>query len=156
MLSLGKGMGMKRGLLWFDDDSKRGLADKVLAAAERYRARVGRWPDRCLVHPAMLGASLSPPGARVKEVVVSRNGCRVVVATGAYVLLHHLWIGEERDEVEDQAVAVAGPSVAGGAAGGVVAAGVRPVVDDHSSELDGGSGGVEMKSLPQRAQRPQR
>ncbi|HEU5199959.1 MAG TPA: hypothetical protein VFU32_09990 [Ktedonobacterales bacterium] len=39
---------LKMGLLWFDDNPKRPLAEKLEEAAERYQERFDRWPT--LVH----------------------------------------------------------------------------------------------------------
>jgi hypothetical protein len=39
---------LKMGLLWFDDNPKRPLAEKLDEAAERYQERFDRWPT--LVH----------------------------------------------------------------------------------------------------------
>lgn len=46
------------GWLWYDDDAKSSLEDKVARAAERYQARFGRPPRLCYVHRG----SVSEPG----------------------------------------------------------------------------------------------
>ena len=46
---------MDIGMLWYDDDGKRQLAEKVARAAEYYRAKYGVQPTECYVHPGMLG-----------------------------------------------------------------------------------------------------
>jgi hypothetical protein len=59
---------MDIGLLWFDDDPRRGLEDKVGRAALRYREKYGRWPNICYVHPQVvtdhLGQELRLAGTR--------------------------------------------------------------------------------------------
>ena len=45
---------VKVGWLWFDDDSKSSLEDKVGRAAVRYQARFGRPPRLCYVHQSAL------------------------------------------------------------------------------------------------------
>ena len=48
---------MRTGLLWFDDNKKKPLEEKVSAAAAAYRAKPhfeGRDPNVCYVHHAML------------------------------------------------------------------------------------------------------
>jgi hypothetical protein len=45
---------VQEGLLWFDADPKRDLADKVARAADRYRFKFGRRPDLCYVHTSVL------------------------------------------------------------------------------------------------------
>jgi len=73
-------MGMKMGLLWFDDDPKRSLAEKISEAAARYREKFGVEPDTCYVNPLSL-----PEGE------VGRTRVRVIPA--ATILPHHLWVG---------------------------------------------------------------
>ncbi len=43
---------MKLGLLWFDDDAKRKVADKLDEAAERYAERFGVRPTLAHLNPA--------------------------------------------------------------------------------------------------------
>jgi hypothetical protein len=78
---------MEEGLLWFDNDAKRDLAQKVGRAAQHYRRKFGRPPNVCYVHPSLLidGAQ------RI-------DGVHVVALPS--VLRHHFWIGEER-KVQD-------------------------------------------------------
>jgi len=45
---------MVSGLLWYDDDTHRPLAQKVAEAAERYRERVGYEPTTCQLNPALM------------------------------------------------------------------------------------------------------
>lgn len=74
---------MNEGLLWFDADKKRSLAEKIAQAAERYRTKFGRRPNLCYVNPAMLS------GGEPTEC----GGVRLVPAPN--VLKHHFWIGVE-------------------------------------------------------------
>jgi hypothetical protein len=84
---------MIEGLLWYDGNAKRGLADKVLAAAERYRAKFGRWPNCCQVHPS----ALEGMPAEAEEHWVQRNGTSIQVVAAPNVLKHHYWIGESEE-----------------------------------------------------------
>jgi hypothetical protein len=82
---------MQEGLLWFDADPKRDLAEKVTRAADRYRFKFGRLPNLCYVHSSMLDNGL-----------VEINGVRLVSADN--VLKHHFWIGvEESRELREAA-----------------------------------------------------
>ena len=45
---------MKEGLLWYDDNPSRDLAEKIGRAARRYRQKFGAAPDVCYVHPSLL------------------------------------------------------------------------------------------------------
>ena len=73
---------MKVGLLWFDDDPERDLAQKVRRAAQRYCRKFGRLPNVCYVHPSLLDGG-------------SRRVGQVRVRGLASVLRHHFWLGEE-------------------------------------------------------------
>jgi hypothetical protein len=74
---------MEVGLLWYDD-SNGDLASKVQEAAERYREKFGRRPDRCYVNPA------SVPGTGKG---VSLDGIKVVASPT--ILPNHFWVGVE-------------------------------------------------------------
>ena len=75
---------MKEGLLWFDADPKRDLAEKVARAADRYQFKFGRRPNLCQVNAAQWPQPVQCDGVRV---VPAHN-----------VLRHHFWIGVEREE----------------------------------------------------------
>jgi hypothetical protein len=72
---------MREGLLWFDDDKSRSLAQKVERAARHYRMKYDRRPTVCYVHSSTL------------------DGCTAIgemkVEPLSTVLRHHFWIGEE-------------------------------------------------------------
>jgi len=79
---------VKTGLLWFDDDPGRDLAQKVERAARRHRQKFGHRPNACYVHPSMLNGG-------------PRNIDGVLVASLPTILRHHLWVGEEpQDSLE--------------------------------------------------------
>ncbi len=69
-------------MLWFDNDPKTCLSDKVFKAAEHYREKYGLAPDLCLVHPSMLAEPQAQAG-------------RVIIRPLRAVLPGHLWIGVE-------------------------------------------------------------
>jgi len=73
----------KKALLWYDDNPKLDLAEKIAQAAQRYKQKHGASPDVCYVHPSALGSD-SPKS--VGDVRVLSLGT---------VLLHHFWIGRE-------------------------------------------------------------
>lgn len=76
---------MNTGMLWFDNDPRTALSDKVQKAADYYRRKYGRVPDLCLVHPSMLTAQADRQSA---------NG-KVDVRCHRAILPGHLWIGED-------------------------------------------------------------
>ena len=75
---------MDIGMLWFDDDAKRNLADKVARAVAHYRAKYGALPNLCFVHPATL-----PDGPAVAAGVQLRPE--------RTVQLHHFWLGRNEE-----------------------------------------------------------
>ncbi len=77
---------MQEGLLWYDDDPRRGLAEKIGRAARRYRQKFGAAPDICYVHPLALGGNGNGEGQKVGQVRVSPLPS---------VLRHHFWLGQE-------------------------------------------------------------
>ncbi len=72
---------MKIGLLWFDDDPKRDVVQKIQRAAAQYRKKFGRPPTACYVHPSLL------------EKERRMRGLKVVPTPS--MLQHHFWVGEE-------------------------------------------------------------
>jgi len=75
---------METGLLWFDDDPRRELEDKVLRAAAYYERKYGQAPDLCFVHPSAFNGN----GKRQ----VKKAGA-VEIRPGRTVLRHHFWLG---------------------------------------------------------------
>lgn len=69
-------LGMKVGLLWFDDNPKVPLATKIENAARRYHERFGESPNVCYVHPRTLaGAQSIPTHVQVIESVRVQPNC---------------------------------------------------------------------------------
>ncbi len=77
---------MDFGLLWFDNDPRRGLLEKVERAADHYHRKYGHRPNICFVHPSMM---------REDKEVMRMDG--VEVRPGQAVLPYHLWIGVEEE-----------------------------------------------------------
>ena len=75
---------MDIGMLWFDDDSRRGLDEKVARAAAYYKKKYGMQPTECHVNPAMLGAEGAGDGLTTAGVRVRPNRT---------VIRNHLWLG---------------------------------------------------------------
>ena len=74
---------MTTGMLWFDNDKKTPLAQKIVAAATYYRDKYGQVPNRCEVHPA----EGLPEKVGVIEIIPRQ-----------YILPNHLLIGVNREE----------------------------------------------------------
>ena len=77
---------MKTGLLWFDNDPGRDLAEKVERAAQRYQQKFGVPANVCYVHPSTVDGN-----GKVQKI----GGVRV--ASKPSVLRHHFWVGVEGD-----------------------------------------------------------
>jgi hypothetical protein len=80
---------MKTGLLWFDDDPKRDLKEKVLRAATHYEQKYGQMPNTCLVHPSTFNGS----GNGEQKLVTGA----VEVRPQRSVLPDHFWLGVAED-----------------------------------------------------------
>ncbi len=88
------------GLLWFDDDPRRDLKQKVADAAKRYAEKFGRPPTVCYVHPSMLdglensdNGHASPGGTSAIPLDIGDLHLRVMPRRS--VLRHHLLVGED-------------------------------------------------------------
>ena len=77
---------MHTGMLWFDNDPRAALSEKIQKAAEYYRKKFGRIPDICFVHPSMLHEG-------EKRVELGK----MTIRPYRPIMPGHLWIG-----VEDQ------------------------------------------------------
>ncbi|MFQ6100580.1 MAG: hypothetical protein ACE5OS_05020 [Anaerolineae bacterium] len=75
---------MKTGLLWFDDDPRRELKEKVLRAAVHYERKYGQKPNLCFVHPSTFNGN-------GKRRFVKAGG--VEIRPGRSVLPDHFWLG---------------------------------------------------------------
>lgn len=75
---------MDIGLLWFDNDPRRDIVEKVLRAASHYQHKYGHMPNVCFVHPSMLNGNGKHSMLRVGG---------VEVRPGRAILPDHFWLG---------------------------------------------------------------
>lgn len=75
---------MEIGMLWFDNDPKLNLFDKVQKAAAYYQGKYRQTPNLCFVHPSMLQDVKSPAGA-------------IMVRSNTTIRPHHFWIGLQQE-----------------------------------------------------------
>ena len=68
-------------LVWYDNDRKRKLEEKVAQAAERYTERFGAAPEIVLLNPAQAGEIETVAG--------------IPVRTTSLVLPNHVYIGAD-------------------------------------------------------------
>jgi len=73
---------MFTGMMWYDNDPKTDLLDKVNRAAEYYKTKYGRIPEVCLVNPAMIEKTRLQTG-------------KILVRAVRTVRPHYFWIGNE-------------------------------------------------------------
>ena len=71
---------MEIGMLWFDDDARRPLPEKVARAAAHYQAKYGAAPTLCFVNPSMLAEGAEAAGG-------------VLLRPARTVMVNHFWIG---------------------------------------------------------------
>ena len=72
---------MKKGLLWFDNDKKTTLEEKILRAAEYYKQKYGKDLQICMVYQ---NADLSS----IKDGKIGN----IVVKPDRSILPNHLWL----------------------------------------------------------------
>ncbi|MCC7358529.1 MAG: hypothetical protein IT317_03580 [Anaerolineales bacterium] len=77
---------MDIGMLWYDDDAKRKLDEKVARAVEFYRAKYGVQPTECYVHPGMLAADQPTTAAGVR------------LRPNRTIIKNHFWLGVAQTE----------------------------------------------------------
>ena len=58
---------MNKGMLWFDNSPKKGLAQKIAEAVQYYRTKYGHTPNLCMVNPSMQGETVELDGVMVKS-----------------------------------------------------------------------------------------
>jgi hypothetical protein len=72
---------MNIGMLWYDDDGKRQLDEKVARAAEFYRIKYGVQPTECYVNPSMLADNQPAVAAGVRLRAIRT------------IIKNHFWLG---------------------------------------------------------------
>jgi alkyl sulfatase BDS1-like metallo-beta-lactamase superfamily hydrolase len=80
---------MQTGLLWFDNDPRRGMTVKIEDAVRRYQEKFGIAPNICYVNQAAFDEG---------ELKFALQGIQVTslrVVPASNVLPHHFWVGIE-------------------------------------------------------------
>ncbi len=93
---------MMDGLLWFDDDPRKRLEDKVSRAAVYYERKYGYRPELCLVHPSTLNEEISQSGNGQDE--RERRSGSVEIRPGRSVMPDHLWLGLDEQHHDSAAI----------------------------------------------------
>jgi len=81
---------MDIGMLWFDDDSRRSLSEKVARAVDFYKTKYGSPPTVCFINPATLKDKPAPETAGGIQLRSARN-----------VLVDHFWLGMGENSAEE-------------------------------------------------------
>lgn len=72
------------GMLWYDNDPKIELSEKIEEASAYYRKKYGQSPNQCVVNPAMLiDGKIKPSDLKI--------------TSSPTILPNHLWIGFTND-----------------------------------------------------------
>lgn len=78
---------MRIGILWYDNDPARSLADKIGQAKTFHETKYHRTPTMAMVNPRALAEATTMGG--------------VTVQPQRYILPGHIWIGIETPETKD-------------------------------------------------------
>jgi hypothetical protein len=81
---------MDIGMLWFDNDQKTSIPNKVERAARYYQKKYGVNPDICYVHPKMVKAEFDSKKEVKKDQLKMGN---ILLLINEMVLPDHFWIG---------------------------------------------------------------
>lgn len=105
---------MNIGMLWFDNDPKKSLQQKIDGAVQYYEKKYGRKPNLVFVHPTMM---LTPSQLGETQIVVTDlektdpskpfnelTYTGITVRSNRSVLPNHLWVGVEGDEAKERYV----------------------------------------------------
>ena len=89
---------MNIGMLWFDNDPKTDLQQRVERAANYYARKYGKHPNLCFVHPTMLPQKAATASNQEPSTNPLKAG-KVEVRPSTSLLPNHFWIGIERKEI---------------------------------------------------------
>lgn len=78
---------MNIGMLWFDNDPKTAVNDKIGRAVSYYQKKYGKSPNLCFVHPSML------TNGAAGEAQKAATAGGVELRSSGVVLPNHFWIG---------------------------------------------------------------
>lgn len=76
---------MRTGMLWFDDDPKRPLTEKIDRAVKRYTEKYGKIPNVVYANPVTIGEA-KPDAHKL-----------IALKTARSILPNHFWLGRSDD-----------------------------------------------------------
>ncbi len=84
---------MKIGMLWFDDDPKRSLEEKIERAARRYQEKYGVTPNLCYANPRTVGDGNQHLLVRIQARQAGQSAHGVTLKQARSILPNHFWLG---------------------------------------------------------------
>ncbi len=86
---------MKIGMLWFDDDPKRPLEEKIERAAKRYQEKYGEPPNLCYANPRTVGDAQPTINLKANsgKSVAAAHIPQVMLKQARSILPNHFWLG---------------------------------------------------------------
>ena len=84
---------MKIGMLWFDNDAQRPLAEKVERAAKYYQTKYGATPNWCYASSRSIGESQVETVVRVSAIKQGQAPQPITLKSARTVLPNHFWLG---------------------------------------------------------------
>jgi hypothetical protein len=72
-----------REMLWYDDDPKHSLKEKLARAVEHMRGKYGQTPELCFVHPSVITS------LQGEQPVVTVDGMKIKLVPQRRVLRNH-------------------------------------------------------------------
>ncbi len=84
---------MKSGMLWFDDDPKRSIEEKVERAAERFREKYGVVPNLCYANPRTVESGQRAIALKLAAGNSGKGQACVAVRQARSILPNHFWLG---------------------------------------------------------------
>ena len=78
---------MDIGMLWFDNDPKTDIVDKIIRAAAYYHRKYGKTPDLCFIHPTMIPVANGDSGLPREKLA------NVEVRASKSIRPNYFWIG---------------------------------------------------------------
>ena len=72
-----------REMLWYDDDPKRSLEEKLARAIEHMRSKYSQIPELCFVHPSAI------TGLQGEQPIVTVDGMKIKLVPQRRVLRNH-------------------------------------------------------------------
>ena len=84
---------MKTGMLWFDDDPKRSVDEKIERAARRFLEKYGVVPNLCYANPRTVGDAQRSVAFAAPTVRAAKGPVNISMKQANTILPNHFWLG---------------------------------------------------------------